>query len=309
MERLHLVAVLFLTTVLLPLMTESLGDWSYHGLENPNAWKYHYPDCAGRKQSPINIVPKETIFNAGLADLVIDYEPIVSAELNNNGHTVVATFKTGMSNISGAGLLTSYRALQMHFHWGSDDSHGSEHQVLGKKYPMEIHIVHYNAEKYPNDSKVMEKEDGLAVLGIFAEVVEEDNPVLNPIVDKLNATHYKGDTAFIQYLEPLLFLPQDFAAFYTYKGSLTTPGCYESVQWFLFNHTFKISHSQLSHFRELSERIHQNTKEEHLEDNFRPVQPLNERVVTRSFGEYDLLDLVIKCISFMYCIVNNIVHK
>ena len=299
-ECAHLIAVLFITTVLVPLLTEGLGDWSYHGRDDPSTWKYHFPACSGSRQSPINVVPKHTIFDAGLDDLVVNYEPSITAELQNNGHTVKATFKTGMSNISGAGLLSTYRALQVHFHWGSDDSYGSEHQVLGKKYPLEIHIVHFNT-KYPNASVAMKKEDGLAVLGIFAEISEKDNPVIDPIVKKLNATHYKSDTAFIPSLQPFLFLPHNFAAFYTYKGSLTTPGCYESVQWFLFNHTFKISHDQLAHFRELSERTRQSTKDEHLQDNFRPPQSLNGRVVTRSFSKYDICYSVKYFMHELYC--------
>jgi len=31
--------------------------------------------------------------------------------------------------IRGGGLLGTYIFQQLHFHWGSDDSHGSEHQV------------------------------------------------------------------------------------------------------------------------------------------------------------------------------------
>ena len=287
MELLHFVAELFVVSAVLIISTESSGDWSYHKPEDPSTWKQHYEDCAGKKQSPINIVPKETIFDAGLTDIAIDFEPIVSAELQNNGHTVQATFKTGKSNISGGYLQTQFRAVQMHFHWGSDDSHGSEHQVLGRKYPMEIHIVHYNAEKYPNISTAMVKPDGLAVLGILVEVAAKNNSLIQPIVNALNSTHYKGDKAFIRSLKPLLFIPQDFQQYYTYKGSLTTPGCFESVQWFVFNHTFKISRYQLEHFRKLSDGKRQDTKSHDLEDNFRPVQPLHGRVVTRSFSEYD----------------------
>lgn len=282
------VTKLFAVTSLLTICTESL-DWSYLKPHGASTWKYHWKDCNGTKQSPINIVPKETIFDAGLKDLTIEFEPVVSAELLNNGHTVQATFKSGKSNISGGYLLSQFRALQMHFHWGSEDSQGSEHQISGKKYPMEVHIVHYNAEKYPNNvSNAMVQPDGLAVLGILVEIAENDNPAIKPIVDKLNATHNKEDKTFIPALEPIKFIPQpDFQQYYTYKGSLTTPGCFESVQWFVFNHTIKISSFQLAQFRDLVDEKRQKTKIHHLEDNFRPVRPLNGRNVTRSFSKYD----------------------
>lgn len=34
----------------------------------------------------------------------------------------------------------------------------------------QLHIVHYNAEKYPSLSKAVDKSDGLAVLGVLFEV-------------------------------------------------------------------------------------------------------------------------------------------
>lgn len=265
---------------------ESSGTWpwSYHDDENPGTWKHHYPECGGRNQSPVNIVPKYTVFDAGLADLTINYEPNVSAFLQNNGHSVQASFLTGKSNISGGGLPSRFQVAQLHFHWGSKDSRGSEDQVGGRKYPMEIHIVHYNAEKYPNASMAVTKADGLAVLGILVEVQASDNPVLNVIVDRLKEIPYKADNVTIDSLQPFLFLPHDIAQFYTYKGSLTTPGCFESVQWFVFNHTVGISEAQLKQFRiNPHEGKRQDTKQFFLSDNFRPVQPLNGRTITRSF--------------------------
>ena len=288
MELLHFIPRFLVVTAFFYVMAQSAGDWSYRKPEDPSTWKTHFEHCAGKKQSPINILPKETVFHAELKDLAVDFERNVSAELQNNGHTVQATFKTGKSNISGGYLPSQFRAVQMHFHWGSVDSRGSEHQISGRKYPMEIHIVHFNVEKYPNISAALKKPDGLAVLGILVEIGDtKENPVIKPIVDAFNKTQYKGEKAFIEFLEPLKFLPEDIQQYYTYKGSLTTPGCYESVQWFVFKDSFKISPSQLERFRQLSEGSKQHTKSFHLVDNFRPVQPLNGRDVTRSFRKYD----------------------
>lgn len=287
MELLPVLSWLFAMIAFFPKCTESLGTWSYHGPEGPDTWKHHYADCAGHKQSPVNVVPKESFFDAGLADLAINYEAKVSARLQNNGHSVQATFLTGKSNISGGGLPSRFRAAQMHFHWGSENSQGSEHQVDGRRYPMEIHIVHYNAEKYPSASMAMKKADGLAVLGILVELQDRDNPVLDVIGNRLETIRYKGDNVTLDSLKPYSFLPQDITQFYTYKGSLTTPGCYESVQWFVFNHTFRISEAQLEKFRVPLDGKRQDTKKMPLSDNFRPVQPLNGRTVTRSFSKYD----------------------
>lgn len=40
--------------------------------------------------------------------------------------------------ISGGGLPGRYRALQLHFHWGSPAGNGSEHTLDGHQLPMEV---------------------------------------------------------------------------------------------------------------------------------------------------------------------------
>jgi carbonic anhydrase len=58
---------------------------------------------------------------------------------------------------------------QLHFHWGSVDSIGSEHTVNGKSYAGEMHLVHYNS-KYGDFDSALKHSDGLAVLGVFFQV-------------------------------------------------------------------------------------------------------------------------------------------
>lgn len=49
--------------------------------------------------------------------------------------------------ISGGGLPGRYRALQLHFHWGSPAGNGSEHTLDGRQLPMEV-----GEEKHPSCS-------------------------------------------------------------------------------------------------------------------------------------------------------------
>jgi len=50
----------------------------------------------------------------------------------------------------------------------------------------------------------------------------------------------------IEDLAPLLVSPDVADRFYKYKGSLTTPGCYASVTWFVMNNHPQISEKEVS---------------------------------------------------------------
>lgn len=40
--------------------------------------------------------------------------------------------------VSGGGLTAIYDLVNIHIHWGADNTKGSEHTVDGKRYPMEV---------------------------------------------------------------------------------------------------------------------------------------------------------------------------
>ena len=48
--------------------------------------------------------------------------------------------------ISGGGLKGTYEFAQLHFHWGDSGDKGSEHQIDGKAFSMEAHLVHFNTK-------------------------------------------------------------------------------------------------------------------------------------------------------------------
>lgn len=66
--------------------------------------------------------------------------------------------------------------------------------------------------------------------------------------------------------------------YFRYHGSLTIPGCQESVTWTLFKESVKISSEQMKSLRNLT-----NASGKQLVNNYRPVQPLNKRTVKNSF--------------------------
>ena len=107
--------------------------------------------------------------------------------------------------------------------------------------------------------------DGLAVLGSFYRVTSADNPALDNFIEALSVVTKTGQKKALARPVTLdAFLPEDLSMFYRYNGSLTTPGCFESVQWTVFDEVLTISRKQLKKFRKL-----RTPKGEQIVNNFR----------------------------------------
>lgn len=256
--------------------------WGYATYVAPAQWQDYYGACGGSSQSPIDI-PK---FDAVPVDSFPPFQMSgynntdgLDLKLSNNGHTAKIAI-SGEVSISGGDLKDTYKALQLHFHWGRSSDMGSEHLVAGKAYPMELHIVHYNSSMSVNDAVVT--RGGLAVLGFFFEETERDNPNYAAIVAALgDVKNPKNETPIAAMrMDSLIPDASLLNHYYRYQGSLTTPGCYESVTWTVFTQTIPLSRSQLSAFRSLwSAEKNDNNLHLTLVNNFRPPQPLNNREV------------------------------
>lgn len=70
-------------------------------------------------------------------------------------------------------------------------------------------------------------------------------------------------------------MPKSGDFVFRYKGSLTTPGCNEQVNWFVAQEPVLISPSDTQAFRSLLDK-----EEFELSGNFRPIQQLHDRNVT-----------------------------
>ncbi|KAH0515349.1 Carbonic anhydrase 13 [Microtus ochrogaster] len=145
--------------------------------------------------------------------------------------------------LRGGPLTGSYRLRQFHLHWGSADDHGSEHMVDGVRYAAELHVVHWNSDKYPSFVEAAHESDGLAVLGIFLQIGEH-NPQLQKITDILDSIKEKGKQTRFTNFDPLSLLPPSWD-YWTYPGSLTVPPLLESVTWIVLKQPINISSQQV----------------------------------------------------------------
>ena len=260
-------------------------SWDYSLLHGPDRWASTFPAAAGEKQSPIDIQTSYVRYDPSLSQTPLHLLYIRDSEytITNNGHSVQVSHSSGNGyQLSGGPLLHKYQFKQFHFHWGAGDDHGSEHLVNGKSYPAELHLVHWNIDLFDSFESAATEENGLAVIGVLLEICDEC-PQLTPVFDLLPRVQHKDDKYRMKSsFDPGLLVPST-NDYWTYSGSLTTPPCSESVTWIVFKETITISRKQMELFRALRSYPFYQKSGTNIVDNFRPVMPLNGRIVRSSF--------------------------
>jgi len=155
---------------------------------------------------------------------------------------------------------------------------GSEHTINGHRYAAELHMVHFN-QKYGSMEVAQQQLDGLAVVAVLFELaLEETNDGTNNnrfwqyLSNIVNAESDYKQTAGLFTIHELIKNP--IMKYFSYRGSLTTPPCSESVTWIVSKQTVKIYPSELAAFGKLL-----NDDGKLISFNFRPLQKLNSRIV------------------------------
>lgn len=223
--------------------------WSYMGDTGPDNWGDLTPDWGicknGRYQSPIDI---SNGIDANLGAVQADLKATPLA-YGLDGPTFAVPYKAGSKLMING---TSYELKQFHFH------HTSEHTLNGKSFPMEAHLV--------MQSEGSDHKD--AVLGVFIEEGAK-NAMLDQFWGKLPRSA-KNSIDGVQVNVGAL-LPSD-RSYYTYEGSMTTPGCPQGVRWFVLEQPVQASKKQIDAFsNDLTEG----------KTNNRPVQPLYGRHILK----------------------------
>jgi len=184
-------------------------SYSYCGYSGPAQWPNLPVDkneCAGPRQSPINLVapaptPGEPIkveYKAG------------DATIWNSGHDIRVIPKSDAGRIRIGGK--EYPLVNFHFHTPS------EHRIPGVSAQAEIHVVHQLGNEY-------------AVIGVML-TAGRPYEALAPVFANLPA---KACTKFEAKIDFDKLLPKELTSYYTYIGSLTTPPCTEGVNWYVLD--------------------------------------------------------------------------
>ena len=156
------------------------SKWSYHGETGPLQWPTLFPDhCAGKSQSPINIVHDSATPISFPTIKFENYDSITVAntEVLNNGHTLKLSASGNTAKMTGGPYLLDYEFLQLHLHWPS------EHTIDGKQFVLEMHMVHKWSDVGLDGKRPLEVMNGLGVSGLLFEISEDDNEALAPLVE------------------------------------------------------------------------------------------------------------------------------
>jgi carbonic anhydrase len=220
--------------------------WTYGGETGPDKWgsldAANAMCSTGSQESPVDIVGT---IGARLPPLNIRW-PTRPDTIVNNGHTIQLNFAKGDTLKVGE---QSYALTQFHFH------HPSEHLVGGKAFAMEAHFVH------------AAEGGAIAVIGVLISP-GKSNTVFNKIVSTMPAEEgppVEADHA----IDPNRLLPAG-RAYYRYEGSLTTPPCSETVDWFVLAEKLEVAEADIDRFAKLYPM------------NARPVQKRDRRFILTS---------------------------
>lgn len=224
----------------------------------------------GVHQSPVNIETAHVgVFRGPALQLKYDASELA---IGNTGHVIEVKIPPGVDDVLQIGG-DRYRLTQYHFHTTS------EHTINGRHADVEGHFVHTNAA------------GETAVVGVLYRIGPRPNRLLETILRMAPETSGAEGSPIGEANPADLFRGLDGTCakrgqvqvdtFYTYDGSLTTPGCTENVHWYMSYGSGHVSRVAVTRFHAVVAKFANYGG--YANDN-RPVQPLNGRVVQLRVG-------------------------
>jgi carbonic anhydrase len=266
------------------------GAWNYDRCSptGPAGWE---GACKAQVQgTPINLCGAQSLAKPTIT-LSSSYSSNRIMSISNNGATITVavvsdapTLQAGtLAATVGRGTNTTAQTwvlAQMHMHWGrtGQTNEGSEHYMQGQRYPLELHLVHYNSI-YGSVTSGAAQADGLLVVGVFFDLSTTDLSSIKTIGDNIATA-----TATATNLPNTIQLTELFSStgdFYSYGGGLTTPTCNEAVTWIVMKDIKPITLVTLAKFWAAAKDTTQTISKF---GNYRPLQTIGTRTLYSTNG-------------------------
>ncbi|UUO06146.1 carbonic anhydrase family protein [Blastopirellula sp. J2-11] len=226
-------------------------------------------------QSPIKLKIESSIEIAQPHDLLTIHYPATQSFVgkfdgNASSH---GNFELGGTKPKIVYRGRKYKLVKIHIH------ELSEHVVEGDSpSQFEVHFVHIPVHGDGSDPKV--------VLGVLYKECEQadrlcgDEAIIAPLGHEDGCSTDKDASGPTHSVTPARFFPRlsdssepDFDSWYYYEGSLTSYPYSEDVSWFVMKNEAVVHPDETRAFKRCSQQ------------HARGLQPLERRLVLRSFGE------------------------
>lgn len=230
-------------------------DYKEGGQKGPRMWgdlKKEWAACKnGKIQSPIDMSNERVdVINKSEKNT---YKPS-NAVVTNRGHDISIMWggDAGSLFINGS----EYALRQAHWH------SPSEHTINGRRYDMELHMVHHNKDQnLPNK---------IAVSGVLYRIGKPDEFLGRLTKNISTMINQEGESVNVTAVDPRE-IKMYSKRYYRYMGSLTVPPCTEGVIWTIHKKVRTVSRDQMKLLREA---VH-----DYAEENARPIQQKNSREI------------------------------
>ncbi|XP_066977307.1 carbonic anhydrase-related protein 10-like [Macrobrachium rosenbergii] len=286
----HILVISMTRHCLSNVVTSNLGWnwemwWTYDGISGPEFWGVINPNWAmcsqGRRQSPINLDPRTLLHDPNLTPVMFDKSK-VKGELVNTGHSLewrVRASSIPTVNLSGGPLSYTYSVSHLRLHFGERDLQGSEHTIANYAFPAELQIYGYNSQLYTNFSQAASQVYGVVAVAILIQLGDRTSPALSTMLETLPDVKFGGSSSSQMHELTISDLLPSTDQYLTYDGSLTIPGCYETVTWILPNKPIYIAFKLMRSLRRLKQGKTDFSRNAPIANNFRPLQSAHHRTV------------------------------
>ncbi|KAK6738908.1 hypothetical protein RB195_020790 [Necator americanus] len=238
---------------------------------------------AGQMQSPVNIDPGQLLFDPHLGRISID-DVHVEGTFENIGQLPIITInetlsKTTINITGGPASPYKYRLHQISMHFGQPDGErGSEHTVDRVRFPAEVQLLAYNIDLYTNYSQAVTQPRGLLAIAVIIDIGDTTEVALRRLTVASQSITYKGMKTTLRKLHPAGLIPRT-NHYVTYEGSLTIPGCHETVTWIIMNNPIYITRDDLQIWNELQKTESKQADPAYMTPAYRPLKALNGRLL------------------------------